>query len=66
MSFVTPRYRMAERTNLSKLEYLKKYMSAPKNEELMKKKEKLRPIVKAKNGIRIIDDDIDMKKIKPG
>ena len=57
---------MAERTNLSKLEYLKKYMSAPKNEELMKKKEKLRPIVKAKNGIRIIDDDIDMKKIKPG
>ena len=42
LAVVTARYRMAETTTLSKLEYLKKYMSSSKNEELKKKKKKLK------------------------
>ncbi|XP_057366904.1 BUD13 homolog [Daphnia carinata] len=52
---------------LSKLEYLKKYMSSSKKEEEKKvKKKKLKPLLKAKGGIKIVDEEIDLRKIAAG
>ncbi|KZS04391.1 Protein BUD13 [Daphnia magna] len=51
---------------LSKLEYLKKYMSSSKQEENKVKKKKLKPLLKAKGGIKIVDEEIDLKKIAAG
>ncbi|KAI9557575.1 hypothetical protein GHT06_017403 [Daphnia sinensis] len=51
---------------LSKLEYLKKYMSSSKKEENKVKKMKLKPLLKAKGGIKIVDEEIDLKKIAAG
>ncbi|XP_046440422.1 BUD13 homolog isoform X2 [Daphnia pulex] len=51
---------------MSKLEYLKKYMSSSKKEENKVKKKKLRPLLKAKGGIKIVDEEIDLRKIAAG
>jgi len=50
--------------SMSKLEYLKKYMSpdTQKDNKKMKKK-KLKPVLKGKGGIKIIDEEIDLKRI---
>ena len=53
--------------SMSKLEYLKKYISPDiqKDNKKMKKK-KLKPVVKGKGGIKIIDEEIDLKRIAAG
>ena len=38
---------------MSKLEYLKKYMSSNKKEEVKIKKKKLKPLLKAKGYVRV-------------
>merc|ERR1712071_393406 len=54
-------------SSMSKLEYLKKYMSpassSSKKDEKKSKKKKLKPVLKGKGGIKIIDEEIDLKRI---
>merc|ERR1712071_196434 len=55
-------------SSMSKLEYLKKYMSpassSSKKDE--KKSKKKKPVLKGKGGIKIIDEEIDIRKIAAG
>merc|ERR1712071_516297 len=57
-------------SSMSKLEYLKKYMSpassSSKKDEKKSKKKKLKPVLKGKGGIKIIDEEIDIRKIAAG